>query len=400
MTKKTFIRKITVIAAIVGQLGYPLAALAQTPSNGSANAAPSKAINYTPTSGQVGGYNKIAVPPDFMNYDKFNVARECSPAEKYAGKTSCNVCDADTPNVRLPYNEKTSRIVDAVITSTHPQNPYLSDKYRNAWSQKTTSSKRVLNLLQRERFSTPFLNNRHQQDYPAMVILHGYNLTGYAWGEKGENAQDDPTSMYPLNMRTKCETFKPKYKTYQEAVKNGDNTGFRGAAYLALGAGGMVVSAKAIEAFTNPAGNKGAGAALGGSAAAGATANAAKAAAAGLTGGEISRRAFICLEYHTSQNGVSDNGYGIGGRHILGNTQHNQDCVLPLAAYYSTFVPEIPCPPKGYPCDGVPDGVHSHTTRTLRYLFLLRNPSILQGRTMAESLRIVKNRPLTGFGFP
>ena len=37
--------------------------------------------------------------PRELNFDLLNKPRQCSPAELYMGKTSCNVCDPDVPNI-------------------------------------------------------------------------------------------------------------------------------------------------------------------------------------------------------------------------------------------------------------------------------------------------------------
>lgn len=338
---------------------------------------------------QAGNTRQVTVLPDFLNYDKFNVPRECSPAEKYKGKTNCHICDADTPNVVLNYDGRTSRIIDAVIIDGNHAGAYQRDNYHNAWNQKTTTSGRVFNLMNRSGGRGINVNITGSRDARPLVVLHGYNLTGYAWGVKGENAVNDPTNLYPMNMRTKCETFRPKY-SYAEAIAKGDNSGFRGASILSVG--GLALSAGALKKITDPKGNKGTGMALGGG-------KAATSVGSGMYMDSMPRRSFVCLEYYTKRNGVSDNGQlptDIGGQHIMLNPTHSTDCQLPLQTFYNTFVPEG-CP--YYPCDGNANGVFSPATKMLRYLYLMGNPFFMYGRTAFESWQAAYERPDTMMGY-
>lgn len=130
--------------------------------------------------------------PAHLDFDKFNTPRECSPAEKHAGKTNCHICDADTPNVVLPYNAQNARIPDAVIIPKPDNSGYSRDQYHNAWNQSTTTSGKPFDLRQsllaKQRQSMGSYTVSGGSD--ASVVLHGYNLTGYAGSP--DYAKDQP----------------------------------------------------------------------------------------------------------------------------------------------------------------------------------------------------------------
>lgn len=313
--------------------------------------------------------------PAYLNFDKFNTPRECSPAEKHAGKTNCHICDADTPNIVLPYNTQNARIPDAVIIPSDSE--YSRDRYRNAWNQNTTTSGKPFDLRQaiyeKQRRNGGFIRSGGS----ASVVLHGYNLTGLAGSP---NSEQDPNSLYPLNMRTVCETFRPRYSV-EEAARRGDKSGFRGAAVLGIGS--AAISAAQIAKFTNPAGNKGEGAALGG--------------AAGdiMEQAFMARKSFVCVEYFTRRDGVVDNGFGYndaGGKHIVLHKENGKDCDKPLRRFYDMKVSELYC--YGVACDGLDNGVNRPWTQLFRFLYLIQNPSVRDyWRTILESKRAAYQRP-------
>lgn len=350
--------------------------------------------------------NMKVVLPDHLNFDKFNVPRACTPAEVYQGKTQCNVCDADTPNIVIPASSraygKARNISDSLYIYGYGggNTPYEKDKYHNAFNQ----SYKPTNKTYTQNYVRAYQYNRGNSASEQVILLRGYNLTGFAWGEKGAlplsatptkanpfpmPKVEDPTSMYPMNMRTKCETLRPKY-TQAEAIKRGDYSGFRGAAILGIG-GAAISSATALK-VTNPNGNKGSGQSLGG----GGTGS------VSLPGGGfdvMARRSFVCLEYHTTRNGMSDNGgmpTDIGGQHIMLSSTNSMDCMQPMQNFYNTFVAET-CP--YVLCDGNVNGVYRPLTMMVRYMYLMTNPFFTYGRTAMESYRIAFSRPDTMMGF-
>lgn len=315
--------------------------------------------------------------PAHLDFDKFNTPRECSPAEKHAGKTNCHICDADTPNVVLPYNAQNARIPDAVIIPKPDNSGYSRDQYRNAWNQSTTTSGKPFDLRQallaKQRQSRGSSIVSGGSD--ASVVLHGYNLTGYAGSP---DYAKDPTSMYPLSMRAKCDTFRPRYSA-EEAVRRGDKSGFRGAAII--GFAGGTISPDFFRRITNPAGGKGQNLAIG-------SGN------AGATGDFfMATKSFACVEYQTKRDGQIDNGAGQtkGGKHIRLNKERGNDCEEPLRKFYDTKVDEIYCYAKA--CDGEENGYFTPGTKMVRYLYLMTNPYFFYGMTPFESWKAAMQRP-------
>lgn len=345
--------------------------------------------------GLFGGYAQAAVYdqsasnfnqiPDVMNYEKLNIARQCTPAELYAGKKSCNYCDNDVANVIVKATPETlemKRRFGGISVDESNTSRYRGHEYALDYIPVNTKTK-IVNEFPYGTGKKPIGFGRRDQNYynePEYIVFKGYNLTG----------------MHPvfdgLNNRTVCQTLKPNVTAPANATQEQKNKiGLGGAA--ALGIAGMAIAGNSPskyaslagstfgKIFGNPNGNKGVGQALG--------------KAMGSTSfTPTATEMFACLEYYTNTNPSV-----VGGDHLKGNINPmvKTKCIQPLQMYYQTMVAEIYC---GYsPCDGKLDGYFEPGTRSLRLMLLMTNRFIMVGKTYPESVKIAKNRPLSMMGY-
>lgn len=351
--------------------------------------------NINPFTGQPLEDRHVALPhnalnpiPDAVNFDKQNQKRDCSPAELLAGKTECNRCDVDVPNVVKPYSpslaaemakhggmfvygedEARKYRANGVHTNGFKPEYYQSFDYRPFTGAKPsnidTNPKRVF-ACRKGAFTSS--KDCIQEEQPAYIVYRGYNLQGI-------NKDFDP-----LNNRTVCEMLKPTNDSDKKAGKQGFNGAkIMGLAGLTLGVGGAVGAITDLPIF-NPKGAMGAQ-----NAAANALGK------AGMPSGLFTAtEMFACLEYYTGTNPSM-----CGGDHVKNNDQGKSGyCKGPLDMYYNTRIQEIWC--GYYPCDGdASDGTFKPGTIALRKALLMTNPFYMLGQTATESMRIATQRPMT-----
>lgn len=307
--------------------------------------------------------------PDAINFFKLNKLRNCSPAEKYKGKTECRVCDPDVPHITHSDTRLAEKYGGRIIYSD------VLSYYRgdNAYSNsKETGSRYSYSSWGRSHYNTPY------------SLLEGYHLTGRH------------PEFAPINMRSVCEMLKPaaikQGKKQSEIDQNKGLASFAGAAIFSMGGlsikGGSKYnpdresSSKGLGdwgKFINSGGNKGTNTGMG------------MGSGGGSMGSGMSMpatEAFACLEFHTGSNPSMNMGEGM---HLRLNPNASQKCDQPLNQYFQTKVNEIYC--GYYPCDGISDGFNYPGTVALRKMFLMTNPYYMFGMTAMKSMQIATCRP-------
>lgn len=298
-------------------------------------------------------YRQRAQIPDAVNFDKLNSPRQCSPAEISKGKTSCGLCDEDTPHIvsdrRIGNGPYT--LISDMDADYYRKNPYAAVK---------TTQTVTTGAPRRNGFIGG--GNRNNGGITNFYLYTGYNLTGIN------------KDFAPFNNRTVCETLRPDPNFKPTGDSNRDK--FRGAKVLGLGVGGAALGTWMLNAN----GNMGKGTSMSSSAGG---------AAGGMSMSMPATESFACLEYYTGSN-ISP----IGGDHVRMNMMHSQKCRQPMMNYYDIRMPEIYV--YNVPVDGVANNCHAPSTIAARKMYLMTNPYIMYGQTMTESMRIVMQRPTTG----
>lgn len=348
---------------------------------------------YRDWDGNVVPVGTVATPnqtkvPDELNYKLLNTPRTCSPAELAAGKTSCNKCDNDVPNVVKPMNQASiaemNKYGGFVITQSQleeysgkkmSRSGFIAD-YNGSYNFDTSRQNAQQNAQpqnnQANRLGTIFMNGKN--DEPKYVVLNGYNLQGIHPNFK------------PFNNRTVCNLLRPQTPNPTNP-NDGDKNQYGGAAVLGLagitlGFGNINfgnIGANNVGRANpfNPKGGQGTSTMLG---------------KMGNNMSFLATEMFACLEYYTGTNNSV-----CGGDHVKGNETKSHYCQQPLQLYYNTKMTEIYC--EGAPCDGQADGAYRPTTVAMRKMVLMQNPFINIGSTMMESMRIAENRPMSCSGF-
>lgn len=326
-------------------------------------------------------YSKV---PDNLNFDKMNEKRDCSPAELLSGKTTCNKCDPDVPNVVKAYSPNLRAemaknggfyIYGDKEKSLYEGTKQLSNgfiaKYNNSFDFKPfTGSKPsgvIKNPVPHTECNGNTLNSNafHPNDrgcytLPTYIVYRGYNLQGIN------------NNFSPLNNRTVCELIRPQ-NNGETDPKDDDPNKFKGAKLLGIGGATIALGATAF----NKLGSMGMGNQI------------TNAISGGVSNIEFqATKMFACLEYYTGTNPSY-----CGGDHVRLNRDGKSDyCRTPVEMFYKTKVPELMC--GHYPCDGELDGVFRPATVALRQMLLSTNPMYPFGNTAFESIKIAQKRPM------
>ena len=307
--------------------------------------------------------------PRELNFDLLNKPRQCSPAELYMGKTSCNVCDPDVPNI---VSNTPKRGVPNVII-------YGADDYKyfhNTYNEYRGTAKNT-----RFKPNVGISGGRGGRDDDTRYYLHqGYNLKGLS--EHFSGAPINFKTSYKgykfefngLNNRTMCETLRPKPNYQPTANSSEKEKAFKGAPIAAIGG---AIAWQQLMKMSDPNGNKGQGQSMptggGGSS----------------VTGMIGTEAFACLEFYTGTNTSIK-----GGDHLKNHPTKSHYCNNPMDQYYNNYVSEIKV--YNYPIDGVDNSCFAPGTIMYRYMWLMaNNPFHTIGMTPVESLKIATNRPGT-----
>lgn len=319
--------------------------------------------------------------PDAINYQKLNASRSCTPAEllvNNGAKTSCNVCDKDQVNIVLTDSGQNRQLMrkygGILVTSDVAQkynnnyNEYVSaSNSRNGINNQNLATNNNTNALSGSRYNVrnagTYSNSRNTS---YSILFTGYRLKG-----------QHPT-FKPINNRTVCETIRPAKVSSGDSKFNDFKT-LAGAGLLAIG--GKTLSGSMNGVITSP---NGGGANIGGGGGA--------SVGGGMGLSAPATESFACLEYYTNTNTSMS-----GGDHLRANQTMSQKCQQPMQTFYNTKMDEIYC--YGYPCDGIADGAFKPTTIALRYMYLMTNPYIMYGQTLAQSARIASSRPMMMMGF-
>lgn len=329
-----------------------------------------------------GSFSKV---PDQLNFEKINLKRDCSPAELLSGKTECNRCDLDTPNVVKPYSPNLAAEMakngGVFIYGETAANMYQSSNvvkdgytglYLNAFDYRPYTGQKPSNINttpKRTQICNSDKNNCHiEKPY---ILYRGYNLQG------------TNKDFAPLNNRSVCELLKPQGNNPNDPNDNdGDKNKFNGAKILGLAGLSLSLGNVGANWMNHSLFNlKGA---------MGKQNNVANTIGkAGASVGFTATEMFACLEYYTGTNPSM-----CGGDHVSGNTEGKAHfCKQPMNLYYNTKINEIYC--KWGACDGQDDGAFKPGTIPLRMGVMMTNPFYIIGNTAIETQKIVMNRPMS-----